>query len=181
MRSTTRSGRALRRRRDGEAGQSLVEFALVLTPLFLILLGIVQFGFIFNSYVTLANGTREAARAGSIYVYTRTSTKAQNDAARNAVIRTTLLNSLNGLKTSSPQLASGSTWTQSGTTFTNGDITITYTVPTGIADNDPRVGETVTVKVKYHQDLLIPVISLLLPKDSGGRLALTGEVTMTIN
>ena len=36
-------------------GQSLVEFALVLMPLFVILLGIIQFGFIFNAYVTITN------------------------------------------------------------------------------------------------------------------------------
>jgi len=51
---TTRSIRA--RRRSRAEGQSLVEFALVLTPLFLIMLGIVQFGFIFNAYITITNG-----------------------------------------------------------------------------------------------------------------------------
>ena len=62
MRITTRSIRA--RRRSRAEGQSLVEFALVLTPLFLIILGIVQFGFIFNAYVTMTNAAREAARDG---------------------------------------------------------------------------------------------------------------------
>jgi aspartyl-tRNA(Asn)/glutamyl-tRNA(Gln) amidotransferase subunit A len=39
--------------RRGERGQSVVEFALVSLPLFLVLLGIIQFGFIFNAYVTV--------------------------------------------------------------------------------------------------------------------------------
>ena len=52
-------------------GQSLVEFALVLMPLFLLILGIIQFGLIFNSYVTMTNAAREGARTGTIYVYDR--------------------------------------------------------------------------------------------------------------
>ena len=56
---------------SGEAGQSLVEFSLVLMPLFFILLGIIQFGFIFNTYVTMTNAARDAARLGTIYVYDR--------------------------------------------------------------------------------------------------------------
>mgnify|MGYP002260725590 CR=1 FL=1 len=40
----------------------MVEFAIVLPVLLLIVLGIIQFGFIFNSYVTITNATREAAR-----------------------------------------------------------------------------------------------------------------------
>ena len=46
-------------------GQSLVEFALVLLPLFLLILGVVQFGLIFNSYVTMTNAAREGARTGT--------------------------------------------------------------------------------------------------------------------
>ena len=58
-------------------GQSLVEFALVLLPLFFIMLGIVQFGLIFNSYVTITNAAREGARSGSVYIYDATMSKAQ--------------------------------------------------------------------------------------------------------
>ncbi len=39
----------------------------------------------------------------------------------------------------------------------------------------------VTVKATYHQDLVIPLVSALLPKDAGGRMTLIGEVTMVIN
>ncbi len=183
------SGRAGARTRAG--GQSLVEFSLILGPLMLLLLGIVQFGFIFNTYVTLTNAAREAARAGTIVVYDLTLTKSQNDLVRNQAILTTLTSSMNLLSTSSPQFTTGSTWTQSGptsingvvtTTYTNGDVTVTYTVPsTGVTDSDPRTGERVTVSAAYHQDLVIPLIANLLPRDAGGRLQLTGVVTMVIN
>ena len=180
MRSIIRSSRG-RRRRSGSEGQSLVEFALVLTPLLLILLGIIQFGFIFNTYITLSNATREGAREGSIYVYVQSQSPAQNDAARNASILATVANSMNLLRTTTPNFTTSGTWTQSGDTFTNGDITVAYAVPGDVVASDPRVGETVRVVVRYHEDMLIPLIGAILPKDTGGRLVLTGEVTMVIN
>jgi Flp pilus assembly protein TadG len=179
-----RRGLVLGRRR-GEEGQGLVEFALVLTPLLLLLLGIVQFGFIFNAYITVTSAAREAARSGTIYVYDRTHTKSDNDTARNDEIQASLVASLNGLAKTAPNFANGTTWTSStsGTTatFVNGDITITYTLPGNVTASDPREGYRVTVRATYHQDLVIPMIGNLLPHDSSGRLPLTGEVTMVVN
>jgi Flp pilus assembly protein TadG len=172
-----------RQRREG--GQSLVEFSLILAPLLFILLGIIQFGFIFNSVVTLSTAAREAARDGSVYVYDRGITKQANDTARNNRAKATLLVSMNGLTTSSPQFSSGTTWTNatSGTTttYTNGDVVIIYELPTGVSDSDARTGYRMTVRSTYHQDLLLPLISNLLPTDANGRLTLGGEVTMVIN
>lgn len=45
-----------------EKGQSLVEFALLLPILLLILMGIIQFGIIFNGQVTVTSAAREGAR-----------------------------------------------------------------------------------------------------------------------
>lgn len=162
-------------------GQSTVEFALVLLPLFTILLGIVQFGFIFNSYVTITNAAREGARTGTIYIYDASLSKSQNDLLRNNTIKTSLLGSMNLLAKTSPNFATSGTWTQSGLTFTNGDLVVTYVVPAGITDADARPGQQVTVRATYHQDLVIPLVNLLLPKGADGRLPLTGEVTMVIN
>jgi len=170
-----------RRRRHGHSGQSLVEFSLILTPLFLILLGIVQFGFIFNSYVTMTNATREGGRTGTIVVYDRGQTKSWNDLARNNAIKTALLSSMNLLGKTSPNFTTGGTWTTSGLTHTNGDLVVTYVVPAGVTDSDPRTGQQVTVRATYHQELVIPLIANLLPRDAGGRLGMTSEVTMVIN
>jgi Flp pilus assembly protein TadG len=176
--------RLFRRERSGRAsqrGQSLVEFSLVLLPLFLVLLGIIQFGFIFNTYITMTNAARDAARMGTIYEYDRTLSKSANDLARNNSVKSYLLGSMNFLGKTSPQFSVGSSWVQSGTTYTNGDLVITYAIPAGISDTEPRVGQTVTVRAVYHQDLIVPLIASLLPKDAGGRMGLTGEVTMFIN
>jgi len=150
-------------------------------PLFFILLGIIQFGFIFNTYVTMTNAARDAARLGTVYAYDRTLTKAQNDLARNESIRAAVLSSMNMLGKTAPQFTTGTTWSQSGTTFTNGDLVITYVLPTGITQTEPRTGQQLTVRATYHQDLIIPLISAFLPQDSGGRMRLIGEVTMVLN
>jgi hypothetical protein len=70
------------RHRKDARGQSLVEFALVLVPLFILLLGIIQFGFIFNTYVTMTNAAREGARTGTIYVCTTGRTPRQRTISR---------------------------------------------------------------------------------------------------
>jgi Flp pilus assembly protein TadG len=175
--------RARRQRETDEAGQSLVEFSLILFPLFFILLGIIQFGFIFNTYVTMTNAARDAARLGTIYVYDRTSgqTKATNDLLRNESVRTEVLASMNMLGKTSPYFSTTGTWTQSGDTFTNGDLRITYVLPTGVTNSETRMGQQITVRATYHQDLIVPIISSFLPKDANGRMTLIGEVTMVIN
>jgi TadE-like protein len=182
--------------RGRERGQSLVEFALVLTPLFLILLGIVQFGFIFNTYVTMTNSAREGARQGTVFICSEESlgmsnwSKSQCDLARNNAIKLAVTQSMNMLSKVSPQFAVGSTWTQSGNTFTNGDLTIDYCLPSPssstcpgatVLDTDARTGYQLTITAAYHQDLIVPLIASLLPKDAGGRLRMTGQVTMVIN
>ncbi|MFE6964545.1 TadE/TadG family type IV pilus assembly protein [Agromyces sp. NPDC057679] len=48
--------------RDRERGAAAVEFALVLLPLCFLLLGIIDFGWVFNQQVSLSNAARESAR-----------------------------------------------------------------------------------------------------------------------
>jgi Flp pilus assembly protein TadG len=165
----------------GATGQSLVEFALVLTPLFLVLLGIIQFGFIFNTYVTLTNSAREGARSGTVFICDPGDSKDQNDLARNEAIRAAVVGSMNLLATTAPRFTNSGTWTKSGLVFTTGDLVVTYAVPSDVVDTDCRRGETIDVRATYHQDLIIPIISNFLPHDAGGRLSLVGDVTMVIN
>ena len=46
-------------------GQSLVEFALILPTMLLMLVGLIDFGFLFYTNMTLEYATREGARVGS--------------------------------------------------------------------------------------------------------------------
>jgi Flp pilus assembly protein TadG len=157
----------LRRARGDSRGQSVVEFALVLTPLMILMLAVVQLGLIFNGYVTLSNAVREGARTASIYVYDRNLSKAQNDAARAAAARTSLVDGLGILKKTAPQLAAT-------------EPTITYTIPAGTSDTNARTGQEVTVHVHYGMDLILPLIAQMLPLENG-RLALDAEMTVVVN
>lgn len=49
----------------GERGQGLVEFAFLLPVFMLLLLGMLEFGFVFDQNLTLEYATREGARVGS--------------------------------------------------------------------------------------------------------------------
>jgi Flp pilus assembly protein TadG len=49
-------------RRRHEDGQALVELALVMPLLLILLTGIIQFGLLFNTYITLTDAVRAGAR-----------------------------------------------------------------------------------------------------------------------
>jgi Flp pilus assembly protein TadG len=51
--------------REATRGQSLVEFSMVITVMMLLLLGMLEFGFIFDQHLTLEYSSREGARVGA--------------------------------------------------------------------------------------------------------------------
>ena len=52
--------------KKNEKGQTLVEFALVLLPLMLIVLGIIEFGWLFSGRIILTGAAREGARTAAV-------------------------------------------------------------------------------------------------------------------
>jgi Flp pilus assembly protein TadG len=62
-----RRGPAQSPRHDMQRGQTLVEFSLVVSFLFLILFGIIDFSRVFFAYATMANGVREGARYAVVH------------------------------------------------------------------------------------------------------------------
>ena len=55
-----------RLKRQGERGQSLVEFALVLPVVILVLFGILDLGRVMDAYILVTHGAREGARQASL-------------------------------------------------------------------------------------------------------------------
>ena len=49
-----------------ERGQTLTELAMVLPILLVLILGIAQFGLVFNNYIALTDAARAAARKGAV-------------------------------------------------------------------------------------------------------------------
>ena len=54
------------RRKNGEKGQALVEFTLLLPIFLLLLFAIIDFGMGFYSWITVTNSAREGARLGAV-------------------------------------------------------------------------------------------------------------------
>jgi hypothetical protein len=54
---------------SGESGAELIEFALVLPLLLLVVLGIIDFGFLFQRYEVITNAAREGARVAILPGY----------------------------------------------------------------------------------------------------------------
>jgi Flp pilus assembly protein TadG len=67
----------LRARVRGERGAELIEFSLILPMLLLIILGILDFGFLFLRYEVVTNAAREGARVRVLPGYTHADTVAR--------------------------------------------------------------------------------------------------------
>ncbi len=77
-----RTGRNLLQRT--RTGQSLAELALIMPLLLLMVLGVIDFGRLFGSYIALQNASREGARFASLYSTTVTIPEIKDRAIREA-------------------------------------------------------------------------------------------------
>lgn len=87
-------GKILKLRRSTD-GQSLVEFALVLPILMLLILGMIEFGWILNGKITLTSAAREGARVAVVYE----SAEQAKTAVQNAVSKSAESSSLTAVTT----------------------------------------------------------------------------------
>ena len=97
----------------------MTEFALVLPVLALLLFAVIQFGIVFNSYVTLTDATRAGARRAAV---------SREDPNRNSAVIAAVQNSasdLDGSKLSVPPPSS--TWDPGS------DVTVTASYPYSIS------------------------------------------------
>jgi Flp pilus assembly protein TadG len=197
------AGFALRRGTGSSVrGQALVEFAFVLLPVLLLIVGIVQFGLLFGASVTLTNAAREGARAGSIYVYDysiASNTRYKNDAARCGAVVTAATDAFGMLSTGAPHfsapLTSGACPTPTGNVLVNGDVTVSYcdhvTTPDGDCPDttdpdtacvqDTHEGCLIRVTITYRSDIIVPFIGALLDTDGSGRFVQRATATMVVN
>jgi Flp pilus assembly protein TadG len=56
----------MKRARDNQRGQAMVEFVIVAPILLLLVFGIIQFGILFHNYMTLTDAVRAGARQASV-------------------------------------------------------------------------------------------------------------------
>lgn len=69
----------MKQREGADAGQDLVEYALVLPIFLLLVLSVIEFGVLFYQYNIVANAAREGARAGIVMETTACSTTCLKD------------------------------------------------------------------------------------------------------
>jgi Flp pilus assembly protein TadG len=183
-------------------GQAMVEFAAVLLPMLLIVVGIIQFGLLFGANVTLTNAAREAARAATISHFDVNATRAANDITRCTSALDAALQSFGLLAASSPHFAvtdpcpTGSASDLNGDGYhdrwVNGDLTVTMcasmatptspcpTTGTYCTTDDP-VGCLVQVTLTYRSDIVVPFLGAILPHDANGRFVQEATTTMVVN
>jgi Flp pilus assembly protein TadG len=119
-------------------GQTLTEFALVLPILVLLLFGIVQFGVVFNHYLTITDATRAGARQGAVSRHLGDPTGAVVSRVRASAAE---------LDQAELDVAVSSPWTQGG------DVTVTASYPyeislLGVVVQSGRVSSTTTERVE---------------------------------
>lgn len=179
-----------------EGAQSLVEFALLLPLLMYILMGIMQFGLVFNAYITLNNAVREGAREASLYLYDNGVSESVNNTNRqrrlvtNMVAARGILNMGTTYNQSTTNFAHDGTWSidcpssQDSCTTTDDDITVIYTRPTDVTSNQPKRGYRMEIEAGYHEAIFIPLIDVFLPDDpdkGNGWFRVPGRMTVIIN
>lgn len=179
--------------------QSLVEFALLLPVLIYLLMGIIQFGLIFNAYVTMSNAIREGAREASFYVYDGSQSITWNDTERLKKLMTATVNA-RGILNMGTAWNVGTTnfrhpgsWnnvsacsTNAGCTTSDSDVTVTFTLPADVTANDPRRGYQMSITAYYHEQLFVPLLDQFLPDDpdsgyAASWLRIPGRITVVIN
>jgi Flp pilus assembly protein TadG len=118
----------------GEAGQSIVEFSLVIVVFFILVMGLVEAGRAVWNYNTLSNSVREGARYG--IVHGSASSSPAGPAANNAAIQTQVRNFSSGLNHSR--------------------LTVTSSWP----DGNNQAGSRVTVTGSYQFQTLFSVAGI---------------------
>ena len=99
-----------------EHGQAMVELAFVLPILIVVMLGIAQFGVVFNNYVTMTDAARAGARKAAVSRFT-----GDNGASAKALVYADAT-SLDSSKLN--VTVDSSDWTTAGS-----DVTVTATYP----------------------------------------------------
>lgn len=187
----------------GDRGQAMVEFAAVLLPLLVVIVGIVQFGLIFGAHVSLTNAAREAAREATIFRYNAADGNSAEGVERCSSAVEAATSAFGFLSASSPHF-SASTPCPGGVDLNgdglhdlwqNGDTEVSFcaggTAPGSECPNtsdantyctvDSGKGCLVRVQLTYNQALVVPLLDAILDTDGNGLFEIRADAAMVIN
>jgi Flp pilus assembly protein TadG len=116
----------------------MTEFALVMPLLLFLLLGVIQFGIVFNNYITLTDAVRAGARKGAV---------ARRLTAPAAAVDQQVRRAATDLKSSDINVTVNSTWAAGS------DVSVTATYPyeiklLGLVVKSGRLHSTTTERVE---------------------------------
>ncbi len=181
----------------------MVEFAAVLLPLLVVIVGIVQFGLIFGANVSLTNAARESAREATIFRYNAADGNSAEGVERCTVAIQAATSAFGFLSTSSPHF-SASAPCPGGVDLNgdglhdlwqNGDVEVSFcaggTAPGSECPNtsdsstyctvDSGKGCLVRVQLTYNQSLVVPLLDAILDADGNGLFEIKADAAMVIN
>ena len=138
-------------RRTGAKGQALVEFAVVVPLLMLLILGLFEFGRIYNAKLVVTQAVREGARRA--VVMTGTTQAAKETAAKAQAV------------TSTQDYAN------------NVGIAITVNTPTLVTVSGDA-NKAIVVSAYYDVPLVIPTLGTILGTGANVRVTSTAEMRM---
>jgi Flp pilus assembly protein TadG len=122
-----------------QQGQTMTEFALVLPILALLLFAVIQFGIVFNNYITLTDATRAGARRAAV---------SRQDPNRDSAVMSAVRSSASDLTSSKLSVPPpSSTWAPGA------DVRVTATYPysislLGLVVKSGRLSSTTTERVE---------------------------------
>jgi Flp pilus assembly protein TadG len=189
--------------RDDRRGQAMVEFAAVLLPLLVVIVGIIQLGLILGANVSLTNAAREGAREATIHRYNASNGNAAEGDTRCTSAVEAAISAFGFLSPSSPHF-SASTPCPGGVDLNgdglfdlwqNGDVEVSLCAGTTAPGTDcPDTSESdsfctvdsgkgclVRVQVTYNQALVVPLIDAILDDDGNGLFEIRADAAMVIN
>jgi len=180
----------------------MVEFAAVLLPLLVVVVGIVQFGLLFGASVSLTNAAREASRAATIHRYIGTDSSSANGVDRCSAAIQAATQAFGFLSPSAPHFSASSPCPGGvdlngdgpHDLWQNGDVEVSFctagTAP-GVAcpnltdsnfcTTDSGEGCLVRVQLAYNQSIVVPLLDAILDGDGNGFFELRADASMVMN
>lgn len=184
----------------------MVEFAAVLLPLLVIVVGIVQFGLLYGAHVSITNAAREAAREASIYRYIGADGNAVNGDNRCTAAVDAATQAFGFLSDNAPHFSASSPCPggidlgPGGADglldlWQNGDVEISFCAA-GVAPGDdcPDTSDAasfcttdsgrgciVRVQLSYNQMIVVPLLDRILDGDGNGLFELKADAAMVMD
>ncbi|HEX2221029.1 MAG TPA: TadE family protein [Candidatus Limnocylindria bacterium] len=186
-------------------GQALIEFAAVLLPLLLLVVGIIQLGLVLGANVTLTNAAREGARAATIHVYDNSATRASNDLDRCTAALTAGTAAFGFLATAAPQFSASNPCPAGGAAdlngdglndrWTSGDVVVSLCARSVAPGSPCPAGGSpatfcirtdasdclVRVDLTYRSPILVPLLDGVFDGDGDGLLVQRASAAMVVN